>query len=108
MPRLVQLNELCALPNGTIFSTSDEWGNVRGLYRKGDTIKMPHASLPQDFLYHDLLPDSESTDRTEIMTFPNITDGGRWGNFDPDEYFVVYSEEDVKTLVMMLTTGDAT
>lgn len=105
MPKLHTFREFTALPPGAIFSTSDQFGNVRGLFRKGTS----RASAPEtedhygpwaDFYYHDLLPDATDGDATN---WPDIHDGGRWGNFDPEELFVVYDGTDVAKLVGMLT-----
>ena len=111
MPKLVGLQELCASPEGTIFADSDQYGNVRGLYRLVDASRIPSYGSKEereksvayyggefsDFRYQDLRPDMR-----EDGTFPDITDVSRWGMFDPDAKFVVYSKDDVRALVEVL------
>lgn len=106
MPKLLKFEEFLVLEPGVIFSTSDEWGNVKGLFRKGTSLETSednrdyYRGIYADFFYHALLPDAEDGDATK---WPDINDGRRWGNFDPDELFVVYDADDIKKLVGMLT-----
>lgn len=105
MPKLHTFREFTALEPGAIFSTSDEFGNVGGLFRKGTSLAagpdtQDYYGPWADFFYHDLLPDAKDGD---AKTWPDIQDGGRWGNFDPKELFVVYDARDIDTLVGMLT-----
>lgn len=97
MPRIVKLSELLAFPNGVIFSVCDEWGNVRGIFQRGDVWN------ELDFLYSDLHPDMR-----EDGTFPNLTDISRWGNMNRDELFMVYDGQDLLNLITVLQSSVST
>lgn len=107
MPRFVGLQELCQQPVGAIFSTSDQSGNVAGLYRRGEARKCDETDVEYykgeycDFYYHDLIPSSDGHD-TVTADFPDIDDGGRWGNYDPNEVFVLWDESDRRKMAAFI------
>lgn len=117
MPKVVTLAELCAEPNGAIFSTFDP-NIVAGLYRRGETLR--HDQTPDslahwggefaDFFYHTLLAEvdsDKSRGEPKDSVFRNPRHGGRWGNLDPEELFVVYDPADIYYIIEFLT-GTAT
>lgn len=111
MPKLLKFREFMVLPPGTIFSTSDEFGNVDGLYRKGTSLRSGESTEDYygpyaDFFYHDLLPDAKDGDPSKPDAWGDIGDGGRWGNFDIDELFVVYDQADIAKMVGLMTGTD--
>lgn len=109
MPRVVTLEELCAEPVGAIFSAYEPC-IVSGLYRRGRVLRHG-AGLTSDFFYHTLLAAPCLTGNLPAEdkdhTFCDINAGGRWGNLDPTELFVLYSTDDLAAMVQFLT-GEVT
>lgn len=115
MPRVVTLEELCNEPVGAIFSAYEPC-IVSGLYRRGRVLLNGLAlakpgNYAHDFFYHTLLaaPDLNGPHQPDDkqQAFCNINAGGRWGNLDPTELFVLYSPDDLAAMVQFLT-GEAT
>ncbi len=113
MPKVVGLQELCEQPIGAIFSEFDP-DIVRCLFRKGTSLpKEPMDAETQkwyggrwcDFFYHTLLAEVNHNKRVKegeqpIWNDPNM--GGRWGNLDPKEQFVLYDDKDIATMISLL------
>lgn len=110
--KIVTFQELCALPDGVIFS-SYEPCIASGLFRREEVIACSSKELIEyykgtycDFYYNDLLPSPNITCIHESdleMKFDKIDSTSRWGRFEPNELFVLYTEKDIKLLVEMLT-----
>jgi hypothetical protein len=117
--KIVGLQELCASPSGTIFSAFDS-NTVSGLYQFDsalDPMTDPelisyYHGVHADFFFYDLTPRATSRQRHGYPEEPVSNDntevyfavgGGRWGNLEPDEQFIVYETEDIKKLVGYLT-----
>ncbi len=105
MPKFAGFPTLCAAPEGTIFSTYTH--EVAGLYRKGKSLPTSpftadHYGGPwSDFYYHTLLAEPEGHDEPPVA-FNEPLHGGRWGNLDPEEKFIIYDAEDVRKMQTLL------
>jgi hypothetical protein len=107
--RVVTFQELCALPSGAIFSAFSP-NIVEGLYRRGallpsgenaDYYRGPAA----DFFYRTLFAEvdhNKVSKDPKDQQFRPIGSTGRWGNFDPDELFVLYEPDDIRFIVGQL------
>ncbi len=94
MPRIVTAQELLTMPQGTIFTPyCPEMSKGDGLLR----LSRP-TGHGVDFYYFDLLVSFPNGDGPEYTP----DDGARWGNFDEDEKFIVYTPEDVKKMISHL------
>lgn len=118
MPRVVDLQELCRLPHGQVFSAYEPC-IVAGLNRRLEPLCRKHEyNEPHDadcefidFFYNDLLatpnlcdnPRKYDPNNDKDMDFMDLDDSGRWATYQKDELFVIYEEADVKLLVALLT-----
>ena len=108
MPRVVTSDELCQEPNGAIFSAYEPC-IVAGLFRRGRVLRHGDGLTP-DFFYHTLLASPGLSGPIPVddkqQAFSSINDGERWGCWDPEELFVLYSPDDLAAMVQVLI-GDA-
>lgn len=101
--RIVTLQEFGELPAGTIFSFFEP-AIVRGLMRKGETIKDGEEVI--DFFLEELIPaqiEVEAPVGSMLRLVPIQT---RWGEFSLDAEFVVYDSVDINELVDHLLNED--
>lgn len=102
--KVVDLQELCELPIGVIFS-SYEPCIVSGLFKREEVI-WPKAGGCPDFFFQRLLadPKPETAHATDdkVIEFHDLASGERWGNFDATELFVVYDDEDITAMIKAL------
>lgn len=97
MPRIVTVQELLAMPKGTVFAELDDNGNPYGLCR----FNGPHPHNAEHGgveFYENSLVAYDGGDAPHL----NL-DSGRHGLHDPDEKFLVYAPEEVALIVKLMT-----
>jgi hypothetical protein len=89
--RIVDFQEFCSLPEGTIFSY---WKPcmTSGLYRRGEVIC--HDGGPRDFYEASLKAESWNGEDPIV----DLTES-RWGLYEYWQQFVVYDKEDIAVIL---------
>jgi hypothetical protein len=88
--KIVEFEEFCRLPEGTVFSYWEPCISS-GLYRRGAVISFDGG--PRDFYETSLKAESYNGE-------PPVVDlvESRWGLFDYDQKFVVYDKDDIAVI----------
>ena len=105
--RILNRDEFLKMPEGTLFSKGQPI-YFNGLFVKGE-------SMPNDFIYRDLI-DWENTGSEDMVSrfyemvdgkksFPINEDYGRDGCFNKDDLFLIYEAEDLANLVATILTA---
>lgn len=89
--KIVSFTELCALPDGTIFSYWEPC-IASGLFRRGSVI-FDADGKPIDFFEASLTPESYNGDDPVVELVE-----GRWGLFEHDMQFVLIESEDISVI----------
>jgi hypothetical protein len=113
--RKVKMSELCKLPIGTVFSTHAK--DSMPCFNPQLFILCERSGGENDFYYLPVHGQFEGTDDFEDDFNANLKlDSGesvamdantvyRWGMYDPEELFVVFDNNDVKKIVMVLSSA---
>jgi hypothetical protein len=111
--QIVTVQALVDFPPGTVFSGYEPC-IVSGLYRldPSEQLRGEPGARYVDFFYTNLLADctEAANGRADALDAGGLEladGGGRWGNFDPDELFIVYEPADLLKLIGILQEGVA-
>lgn len=102
--RIVTLQEMFDLPDGTIFSYYEP-EIAQGLFRKGETILDSEDQCPIDFMEARIIADPPTIGtpgygKCELEVSPME---GRWALYDDTAQFAIYEPDDIEIMVEMLT-----
>jgi len=106
--KIVNIETFLKMPEGTIYTKYQSFGMVNGFYLKGESIG------DIDWWYMDLLLSTEAKDSDEFFGLMDKAEYGkefpvayhthsRDGLYEEEQMFLIYSEEDIKKLVDVLS-----
>lgn len=111
--RIIKRDEMLGMPEGTIYSESDEYANFDGLYRKGLTM-VASDGTPLDWVVVDLIDfhPSKVENRCEVAAEAILTGGAldyspmddscTNGDYDEESMYLVFEDIDLRRLASII------